>query len=634
MLNNIAKITEGTIDYEYLNDLNYDQKLASSQMEGNHLVLAGPGTGKTHTLAYRAMHLIEQGVCPSRICMITFTRKAANSLRERIEQLIPDVTLGFIGTFHALATSILSEANNLNSWRLIDSQDDLALVEITCKSGPIGSGRLQQIFSYYINTQKDMEDVLNDLDLSQYIDHSEQITKAYEFYAETKRRLNYLTYDDLLLMPIQNEKLMDTLNIDYLMIDEYQDVTKLQVDFAIKLNAHNVMAIGDDFQNIYRFRGSDNSLILNFGNYFENAKLITLHTNYRSTLNITNAINQITEQTEFGYEKHVVSNREDSDLNKEVEIYGGLENSTDIIIRKILNTPNENHAILYRRSKMRSKIEQTLIKHDIPYQIYGGLNLLERKHIKDLLAIIGLVNNPNDYIAHIHVLRINDMMSEEEAIEAINNLKIGHSTDLQTNSLTDFKLRTIEQTLDISIDYYMEHIAYDPNDRKINGDFEIVRNLASEYPHTLAFLNDFTLDYKVDFKSIDQNKPKVILSTIHASKGLEFDNVHFLYGFNKFRELSLAQLEEEARLFYVACSRAKETLTIYDNFSKERTLHDIINDFIDSPHRDNYELTYDDKDISDVTKVTLHLDQDEIETELEEQNLMVGLKSVLDFFRK
>lgn len=634
MLENTTKVVEPESNYDYLQSLNYDQQVAATQMIGNQLVLAGPGTGKTHTLAYRAMHLIEQGVDPSKICLITFTRKAANSLKERIEMLMPGLALGFIGTFHALATSILADANHLTNWRLIDSSDDLTLIEITCKSGPIGSHRLQQIFSYFVNTGKSMTDVLIDLGFKKFVDHSEQIEKAYQFYASTKARLNYLNYDDLLLLPIDNKSLVKDVYIDYLMVDEFQDVTNLQVDFIKALHARNVMVIGDDFQNIYRFRGSDNKIILDFGNSFENAKLITLTTNYRSTVNIATAVNKIVEQTSFGYPKYITSNRDDSDFNQAVEIYGGLEDSTDIIIQKLLQDPEGEHAILYRRSRMRAKIEQALIRHNIPYQIYGGLNLLEREHIKDLLSIISLINNPNDYLAHIHVLRIGDAMSEDDAVLAINNLKVGSDNDIPTNDLLDYRLRTVNQILDLAIDYYMQNIAQVVTDPKLNADFEIIRNLANAYPHILAFLNDFTLDYKVDFRSSDEVYPRVILTTIHASKGLEFDNVHILYGFNKFREMNLAELEEEARLFYVATSRAKNSLCIYDNFSKRRSLHDIINDFLDSPLYENYEVKYDDDEISDVTKVTLHLDQDEIETEIDEHNMRLSFKSVLDFFKK
>ncbi len=636
MLENTTRITELETTYDYLQSLNYDQQVAASQMTGNQLVLAGPGTGKTHTLAYRAMHLIEQGVDPSKICLITFTRKAANSLKERIEFLMPGIALGFIGTFHALATSILSDANHLTNWRLIDNSDDLTLIEITCKSGPIGSSRLQQIFSYYVNTGKPMDVVLTDLGLAKFLDHSEQISKAYDFYASTKARLNYLNYDDLLLLPIENDKLMRDVFIQYLMVDEFQDVTKLQVDFIKSLNARNVMVIGDDFQNIYRFRGSDNQLILDFGNTFTDAKLITLSTNYRSTVNIATAVNKVVEQTEFGYQKYITSNRADDDTNTPIAIFGGLEDSTQLIIDSLKADPDGEHAILYRRSRMRAKIEQALISNNIPYQIYGGLNLLERKHIKDLLSIISLINNPNDYLAHIHVLRIDDQMSEEDAIDAINNIKIGlgQETDIITHNLLDYRLRTIDQTLDLAIDYYLANIADNASDPKINADFEIIRNLATAYPHILAFLNDFTLDYKVDFRSTEEQYPNVILSTIHASKGLEFDNVHILYGFNKFRELSLDGLAEEARLFYVAMSRAREKLFIYDNFSKRRSLHDIINDFLDSPLYENYEIKYDDDEISDVSKVTLHLDQDEIETDIDEHNLRLSFKSVIDFFKK
>ncbi len=633
MLSNIEKIETATGHYDYLQSLNFRQQIAASQMEGNHLVLAGPGTGKTHTLAYRTMHLINSGVDPQTICLITFTRKAAKSIRDRMNSLMPGVEIGFIGTFHALATELLTNTNHLQNWRLIDGQDDNALIDLTCKSGPIGTAKLSQIFSYHANTQKSMEDVLVDLNLEKYSVYAPKIELAYRHYLDIKRRHGYLNYDDLLLMPIANPSLCQQANFDYLMIDEFQDVSLSQVEFVKALNVANVMAIGDDFQNIYSFRGSDNELILNLDQHFANCKLITLSVNYRSSINITKSINQVVEQTDFGYNKYVTSNFEDDQPNADVIIYDGLTNSAEKIVQSIENDPGE-HAILYRRSKMRTKIEAELIKAQIPYKIYGGLNLLERKHIKDLIAIISLINNPHDYIAHIHVLMLNKEISEQDAIEMINSISFDGENNLPTAALTDYSLKTMEQVLDLAIDYYQSNYCTSVNLDMVSNDFAIIRDITKDYTHILAFINDFTLDFKADFSSDDEQDIRVILSTFHASKGLEFDNVHILYGFNDFKPQTLSQIEEEARLFYVAMSRAKYKLEIYDNYSSVRTLNDLINDFIDTPLRENYELNFDDQDISDVEKVTLHLEQDEIEFQEVNEQRVLNFKTVLDYFRK
>lgn len=634
MLDNLNKITTLQTNYSYLQSLNYDQQIAATTITHNSLVLGGPGTGKTHTLVYRALHLINQGVNPENIVLITFTRKAANHLKQRVKTEISDVKLGFIGTFHALATSILSDANHLSSWRLIAPNDDLSLIELTCKSGDIGAKRLQHVFSYFANTKKTMDEVLTTLNLTEFLDYSHKIEEAYNFYCKTKRRLSYLNYDDLLINIIDNPNLVRNLKIKYLMIDEFQDVSKLQIDFIKCLNPNNVMAIGDDFQNIYRFRGSDKSILLNFDKYFENANLITLSINYRSSVNISACVNKIVKQTNFSYPKFIVANDTTIHSEDSVKIYNGLDDSTNVIINTIKSNPTEKHTVLYRRTKMVGKLERELIRNNIPYEILGGLNLFERKHIKHLLSIICLINEPNDYLAHINVLMLDDSITKDKAIKLINNLIVGVDNDIITNELLSFKLKTVEQVIDLAIDYYFKQLPDNIANRTINSDFEIIRDLASGYQKIIYFLNDFSLDYKVDFQTNENLNANVILSTIHASKGLEFDNVHILYGFNKFRELELDKIEDEARLFYVATSRAKHSLNIYDNFSKTRSLNDLINDFLDSPLYDTMDLKYDDDDISDVTKVTLHLDQDDLNDNIDSDNLNLSVKSLFDYFKK
>lgn len=625
----IEKLTELKIAYPYLDSLNYNQQIAASIFEGNTLVVGGPGTGKTHTLAYRCLHLINQGVDPSQIYLITFTRKAAKSLRQRIESLIPGTNIGYIGTFHALATKIIAEDNHLFSWRLIDYADDYALVDLTCESGPIGTSKLLNIFNYYANTQKEMEDVLIDLELEQYLDYSEKIAQAYNHYFDAKVRNKYLSYDDLLLAIVRNSKLTAKLNIKHLMVDEFQDITRLQLEFIRVINPQNIMVMGDDFQNIYRFRGTDNQLLLNFDQYFSKPKLVELTISYRCNNQITKCLNKIVLQTQFGHSKVMIADPQTND--GEFKIYGGLEDSTQLIIGHIQSN-KLTHGIIYRRNKMRSLMEQELILRNIPYQIYGGINLLERVHIKTLISIISLINNPSDYLSHIQVLKLSKI-EEKQAIEDISYFNFREKSDLPTAELVTYQFKTVEQILDIAIDYYFKQVPYDLKNQDINDDFMIIRKLANGYANILEFINAFTLDAKVDFSTTGDNQPRVILTNIHASKGLEFDCVHFLYGFNKFKEMSLSQMEEEARIFYVGLSRAKQYLYIYDNISPPRSLNDMINDFIDSPKRENYKLTYDDPRISDVNKITIHLDQDDIEYTIEE-NHRFDLKSLLNFFRK
>ncbi len=628
MISNLTQLTQLENEYPYLADLNYMQQIAASSTIGNHIVLAGPGTGKTHTLAYRTMHLIKQGVDPANICLITFTRKAASTLKARIKNLLPDVKLGFIGTFHSLATNILSEVNHLQGWRLINQSEDIALITMTTDGGELSAKRLSQIFSYYANTKKPMEQVLISLNLQKYIAFAHKIEQAYEHYQATKLRMNYLTYDDLLAIPASNHQLSQNVNFEFLMIDEFQDVSQLQIDFIKSLNCPNTMVIGDDFQNIYSFRGSDSQLILNIDKYLNDPKLITFTRNYRSTINICNYANKIVKQTKFGFEKHISSNFSDSDINPKLQIHSGLEDINELILNKVVNS-KEQHAILYRRSNMRVQIETMLITNNIPYQIAGGQNLLDRKHIKNLLAIIKLINNPDDYLAHIHVLLLDSKLDLTSASKLLNSQDRFQPQTLPTTQLLASKLSTPQQIVDMAIDYYQVNIAQ--KSQAITNDFLIISSLARKYTHILAFINDFSLEPTVDYNSDDSSKPRVILSTIHASKGLEFDHVHLLHGFNNLHSMPLTHNEEEARLLYVAITRAKHNLSIYDNFSTKRSLNDLINDYIANPKRESYNLIYDDEQTSNVTKVTLHL-EDDYQTHDDTQALSIN--AVIDYFRK
>lgn len=628
-MENFTKLDHLENDYSYLAPLDINQKIAVTCTSGNQVVIGGPGTGKTHIIAYRVLHLINEGVDPSKIYLITFTRKAAQSMQQRIKQLMPDITLGYVGTFHTLASKIIAEDNFITAGRLIDNQDNLALVDLTCDSGPIGSSKLMNIFTYFTNTGKPMKQVLTDLQLEKYIDYSEKIEQAYQHYMDTKKRIKYLTYDDLISTIVHNPRLAKKIDIEYLMVDEYQDITKLQLDFIKVLASTNVMVLGDDFQNIYSFRGTDNSLLIDFDKHFNDVKLVELAISYRATPQIANSLNKIVSQTKFGYCKYITSALEDD--NNDITIYGGLEQYTPLIISHIRSN-KQTHGIIYRRNKMRSLVEQELIKQNIPYQIYGGINLLEREHIKDLISIISLINNPGDYIAHLQVLKLWGI-DEQQAVKMVSTINFKDYENLPTSSLLTSELGTVGQILNLATEYYFSLFKEATNEKVINEDFDILRKLASGYNSIIGFINDFTLESKIDYNNDESKQPRVILSNVHASKGLEFDNVHFICGFNKFKEMPLIQMEEEARIFYVGLSRAKKAIYIYDNISPARTLNDMINDFIDSPKRENYSITYDNPRISDVSKVTILLDQDNIEYEINE-NHRFDLKSILNFFRK
>lgn len=575
MLENTRRVTKLANEYEYLRSLNTKQQIVASQKEGNHLVLAGPGTGKTHTLAYRTMHLIEEGIDPSSIALITFTRKAANTLRMRLGSLLPNVEIGFIGTFHELSSFILNDANNINRWRLIDKVDDHAFLNITCNAGSLGTGRLSDIFSHYANTKLPMKDVLKRLGHTELEPYAERLELAYVHYMAAKARAGYLNYDDMLMQPINNPHLVDCLNFDYLMIDEFQDVTKLQLEFITSLKIPNVMIIGDDFQNIYSFRGTDNKLMLSVDEYFEDPSLITLETNYRSSKQICDLVNSVVERTNYGFPKYVESVTEDEEFGSEFALRPETEFIDGII--ESIHSKTGSHGIIARTKKDLYAIERKLIENKISYQFNGGVNLLGKKHVKDLLSIMSLIYNPSDYLAHVRVLKTTLNINDDKAKELLDNVSLVWQNEIITKSLLEYKLLTNEQIFRKACNYYFKYIKGDIDIDTIKRDFIVIMQLLQNYPSVVALVNDCTLEPTVDYKSV--NRCDVFLTTIHSSKGLEFDNVHLLHELSNQNKRSLDRLEEEARLFYVAISRAKHNLTIYDTHFTTRSFNQLVDEF-------------------------------------------------------
>jgi DNA helicase-2/ATP-dependent DNA helicase PcrA len=300
----ITELEETYQGLHYLNKLNKGQKIAATREEGNYLVIAGPGTGKTHTLVYRVLHLIKRGVDPKSIVIITFTRKAGNVIRERLGRLVPNTTLGFVGTFHAFANHIsqlIGSESPISKFRLLDSEDDMAVHKLVMADfGEFNKRQsakgLQKMLSYCCNTGLSVKEYIQKFDLRKMADDAENIQAYMRVYEKYKVDHMLANYDDMIsvisryLERAGSEEI--TAPFEYLMIDEYQDTNQMQLDFVQRLKIKNVMAIGDDFQGIYAFRGADHRIILNFYNDFRAPQMIKLTENYRSTDQIVGWTNQ------------------------------------------------------------------------------------------------------------------------------------------------------------------------------------------------------------------------------------------------------------------------------------------------------------------------------------------------------
>ncbi len=594
----ITELEETYTNKWYLEKLNHGQKIAATRKEGNYLVIAGPGTGKTHTLSYRILHMIKTGTDLSKVVVITFTRKAGNELKYRINQLMPNTELGFVGTFHGFANHI-SQMNGTRSpiskFRLLDADDDrqvhsLVMTDYRGFSQPIRAGRMQKVVSYCANTGMTPQEYIEKFDLRNLMDDAEAIDEYRKVYERYKVDHMLANYDDMILKIssyLEDEENRQVLDYKYLMIDEYQDTNKMQLDFIKKLKIPNVMAIGDDFQGIYSFRGADHKIILNFYHDFHDAKMIKLTQNYRSVSAIVEKVNQTVAASNLGYQKALVSGKDEEGL---VEVISGnsLESHKDFVMNKIKEKPEESHALIYRYNKHRTVFEKAMINDNMDYAVYGGVRLLERKHIKDVLAFLMVYLNRRDVVSYNRILTIYPGIGPKTAKRLMKyELK-------DTDRLNDEKKAFVDQVRDLLtternkddllsavIDFYMsiydliESDYYTKSD--IKDDFKMIKDLMATYASLENFIINLILDPVVDLKK--GLNPKVILTTIHSAKGLEFDNVYYFHSHDWYKNYDLEQTEEDRRLFYVGISRAKKQLYVFDHTDVPRPFESILKDF-------------------------------------------------------
>lgn len=613
-----SEIKEYENDYPYLKGLNYNQKIAASRKEGNFLVIAGPGTGKTHTLAYRVVHLVKEGVDPKGIVVITFTRKAGNELKKRINQVLPNTSLGFIGTFHAFSNHLsnkVGSASPISKFRLLDSEDDVQVHKLVMAgfnhfNKNLKARRLQKIVSYCDNTRLSVKEYVDKFDLRDLKDDIENLQnykKAYEIY---KAEHMLASYDDMIRLMTRflekegHQKILK--DLDYLMIDEYQDTNRMQLDFIKTLKIKNVMAIGDDFQGIYAFRGADHRIILNFYNDFEDAKMIKLVENYRSTDEIIEGINQAIARSNLGYHKQLKAVSKDKGI---FQVISGqsLEAHKAFILEAIDHYSEDTHALIYRYNKNRTVFEKALIEKSIDYSVYGGIRLLERKHIKDILSFLMVSLNRRDVVSYNRMLTLLPGVGPKTAKRLMeSDLKNLKGLSLEKKSYIQkieeiLAIQEKEALFDAVVNFYFTLYEYVESDvyskEEMSDDFKIVKDLLESYHSLHNFIINLILDPVVDMHK-GQN-PKVILTTIHSAKGLEFDHVYYFHTHKWFENYDLEKLEEDRMLFYVGISRAKKFLYIFDHSEIKRDYLRLLGDFESNPYayEDSLDLLAEDQRI-------------------------------------
>ncbi len=599
--------TDYKIDYE--NELNPAQLEAVKTKNGSILVIAGAGTGKTKTLTYRCARLIEDGVAPENILLLTFTKKASKEMLNRAVLVLDERCEKVVGgTFHSFANMILRKyasflglKNNFTIMDTSDSEDVMA--HITNKIYPKKEKRfpkkstLLEIYSKSVNKETPVRDIIEH-DYYNFLDVADKIIEIHKGYVQYKRENSILDYDDLLLylkfLLQDNENIKHKLSntYKYIMVDEYQDTNTLQADI-IKLLAsshNNIMAVGDDAQSIYSFRGANYKNILDFPKIFPDTKIIKLEQNYRSSQNILNLTNAIISKSNTGYKKELFS--EIINPKKPAIIRAiNSSNEAEFVCQKVLELLDEDISlndicVLIRNASMSFQLEIELAKYNIPYQKFGGPKFLDTAHIKDIIAHLRIILNNNDTISLNRVLLLLKGIGTK-ALETIipymqaknYNQKLlpsKYSTSLtplyQLLIKNDEHNYSVSELVDEIIKYYKPILKDKYDDwNKREKDLEHFSYLAGQYKNLDTFLSDLALEppeatvegmYKKNIKD-----DCLTISTIHSAKGLEWESVFIIgavdgrfpstYSFN-----SSEEMDEELRLMYVATTRAKSDLFI------------------------------------------------------------------------
>ena len=614
-----------------LNRLNAPQRAAVLQKEGPIIVIAGAGSGKTRVLTYRIANLMRQGVDAFHILALTFTNKAANEMKKRIADIVGNSEAKnlWMGTFHSVFAKILRfEADKLGypqNFTIYDTQDSQRLINGIIKEKELDKDvykykQIQQRISSLKNNLITVRAYFNNPELveNDAIRKQPRFGEIYQEYVERCFKAGAMDFDDLLLktnelLNVYPEVLAKYQNrFQYILVDEYQDTNHSQylIVKALADRFHNICVVGDDAQSIYAFRGANINNILNFKSDYPEAKEYKLEQNYRSTKNIVEAANSVIEHNKVRLDKVVFTENEIGELIKvhrsPTDADEGRFVASSIFENKMQHQlANGKFAVLYRTNSQSRAIEDALRKRDIPYRIYGGLSFYQRKEIKDMLAYLRLIINPNDEEALVRIINfpargIGETTMEKLTLAAnhykksifeimynVNKLPELHINSTTKQKLTDFvvmilNLQALNQRANVfevaeqvakktgllqefKKDGTPEGIAKMENiEEMLNGmkDFVIGQEDVADSTGSLAeYLEDVSLATDSDKEIGDDDR--VALMTIHLAKGLEFPYVYIvgmeedLFPLAKSIQ-SRDELEEERRLFYVALTRAEK----------------------------------------------------------------------------
>jgi len=561
---------------DLLSALDPQQQIAVKQTDGPVLILAGAGSGKTRVLTYKVAYLIEKGVNPGNILSVTFTNKAANEMKERIFGLVGQAP-PYVGTFHSFCAKLLRiDGKNIGiptGYLIYDSDDSLSLVrKIMTDMGISTKNFKPSSIVGAISGAKGELIMPEDYKGFARGYFARTVSAVYDVYQKTLKEINACDFDDLLLQTVKLFEAQPVIlekwagRFKYVLVDEYQDVNTSQYVLTKMLASvnHNLTVVGDASQAIYSFRGADFRNILNFKSDFPDVMVINLEQNYRSTGTILSAANQVISHNAS---HPILKLWTKNPTGEKISIYNAMNevDESNFIVERIVSSgrPLSTFAVLYRTNAQSRTVEEALLHSNIPYKLYGGVSFYARKEVKDVMAYLKLIANPKDIVSRNRMLKLGKKRFEKykEMTEKLESKSQRSQSNHKPIELIDKVLEATDY-LKVIDDGSEQGLMRVENVKEL-------RSVAADYENLSQFLESVSLmeGMVAPEKSYDKyvKEDSITLMTIHAAKGLEFENV-FIIGmeeglFPHSRSLlEVAQIEEERRLAYVGITRAKQKL--------------------------------------------------------------------------
>lgn len=607
----VQRTSNFSIDYK--NDLNEAQFKAVSSSAKRQLILAGAGTGKTKTLVYKVAWLIESGVPAEHIVLLTFTRRAAQEMMNRATEILDERCQRIKGgTFHSFCTQILREHGTLlgisNDFTILDTSDTHDVLHhlrskfVEKKKGERYPNKqtLAKLFSLKRNKQIDICVLLQQY-YPQFIKLEDSIHELYKAFESYKSIHHLLDFDDLLTKTLQlfdenprvGEQIAST--CEYLLVDEYQDTNTIQSLLCEAFSSihQKITVVGDDAQSIYSFRGASYENIRNFPASEHPTELTKLEQNYRSTPQILNFANELLKQSHNLFEKNLFTQRNEGELPAIIPTLDQIEEA-EFLTQYVLHLREhqlefKEMAVLFRNASDSYQLELALNAKNIPFQKFGGQKFTEAAHIKDLLAYLRVLNNPNDTLAWQRLLMnidgigpknaedlflwIQQSSSNETWFQSEEWMTKSYYNELKSLSkvlLEAFNCTPWHESITILTDYYRPICKrkYDDAEKRMD-DLDVLEQIAKPYASMNVFLNDMVLEpiteSVIDTQHAIEEESPLILSTIHSAKGLEWRHVFIINCLDGIIPSMFAMdsdegIDEELRLLYVAATRAKDML--------------------------------------------------------------------------